>query len=83
MSELRVELPPDVSVEDARLLLMIKLFEAGKLSLGQAATGASYSKRAFMELLGKAGVPVFDYPADELRQEAELRRNRPSWTAPA
>jgi predicted HTH domain antitoxin len=72
MGELRVELPPDVPAEEARLLLMAKLFETGRLSLGQAARLAGYSKRAFMELLGKHGVPVFDYPAEELREEASL-----------
>ena len=71
MSELRIELPSEVPVEEARLLLMAKLFETGRLSLGQAAAGAGYSKRAFMELLGKLRVPVFDYPADELEAEIE------------
>jgi predicted HTH domain antitoxin len=69
MSELKVELPPEVPVEEARLLLTIKLFETGRLSLGQAARMAGYSKKAFMELLGKAGVPVFDYPSGELQKE--------------
>ena len=71
MNELRVELPPEVPVEEARLLLMAKLFEAGRLSLGQAAKGAGYSKATFMELLGKLGVPVFDYPPEDLRAEVE------------
>ena len=72
MSELKVELPPDVPVEEARLLLMAKLYELGKLSLGQAASSAGYSKRTFMELLGKLNIPVFDYPAEGLQQEAAL-----------
>jgi len=70
MNELKVELPPEVPVEEARLLLTIKLFETGRLSLGQAARLAGHSKRAFVELLGKLGVPVFDYPAQELEEEA-------------
>ncbi len=72
MSELIIELPPEVQNEEAKLLLMIKLFETGKLSLGQAAKFAGYSKRAFMELLGKYGVPVFDYPDTELEGEINL-----------
>jgi len=71
MSELKVELPPEVPVEEARLLLTIKLFETGRLSLGQAARMAGYSKKAFMELLAKAGVPVFDYSAAELQEELD------------
>jgi len=50
-------------------LLATKLYETGRLSLGQAAKLAGYSKRTFMELLGKNGVPVFDYPADDLKRE--------------
>ena len=72
MSELRLELPSEVPVEEARLLLMVKLFETGRLSLGQAAKSAGYSKRAFIEILGKLDVPVFDYSAEELRREAAL-----------
>ena len=69
MSTLNVELPPEVSTEEARFLLMSKLYETGRLSLGQAAALAGYSKRAFIELLGKAQVPVFDYPANELEDD--------------
>ncbi len=36
MSELKVDLPPEVPVEEARLLLTVKLFETGRLSMGQA-----------------------------------------------
>ena len=48
---------------------MSKLYETGRLSLCQAAALAGYSKRAFIELLGKAQVPVFDYPSTELEDE--------------
>ncbi|MEH1871632.1 UPF0175 family protein [Nostoc sp.] len=72
MNQLTVELPPNISIEEARLLLTIKLFETGKLSLGQAAKLAGYSKRTFIELLGKMGIPVVDYPAEELELEISL-----------
>ncbi len=72
MSELRVQLPPEVPVEEARLLLMAQLYEKGRLSLGQAASLAGYSKPTFMELLGKLGVAVFDYPAEDLQREMDL-----------
>jgi len=32
---------------------------------------AGYSKRVFMELLGKHGVAVMDYPASELQDDLE------------
>ena len=69
MNALEVQLPQDISVEEARLLLMVKLFEMGKLSVGQAADLAGYSKHTFIELLGKLGVSVIDYPPEELEQE--------------
>ena len=48
---------------------MAKLFETGRLILGQAAKLAGYSKPTFIELLGKLDVPVVDYPAEDLEQE--------------
>ncbi len=69
MSQLKVDLPPEVSADEARVLLAMKLFETGRLSLGQAAKMADYSKQGFLEILAKAGIPVFDYPASELKDE--------------
>lgn len=72
IKELQLQLPPEVEVEEARLMLAMKLYETGRLSLGQAAKLGGYSKRTFMELLGKNGVAVFDYPAEDLEQEMNL-----------
>ena len=70
--ELKVSLPITVSADEARLLLAVKLYEVGKVTLGQAAKLAGFSKRAFMEILGRYGVPVFNYSAEDLRQEFGL-----------
>jgi predicted HTH domain antitoxin len=70
--ELRVTLPFSLSEDEAKLLLAVKLYEVGKVSLGQAAKLAGFSKRAFMEILGRYHVPIFDYSSDELRQEVDL-----------
>ena len=70
MSELRVKLPSEVSIEDARFLLAVKLYETDRVSLGKAAEIAELSKPAFMDLLGKLRVPVIAYPADDLDGEA-------------
>lgn len=71
MGELKLHLPPEVSPEEAMVLLAAKLYERGTLSLGQAAEFAGYSKRAFMELLDRYEVPIFDHPAEELAGEIE------------
>jgi predicted HTH domain antitoxin len=52
-----------------RTLLAVKLFEVGKVSLGQAAKIANFSKKAFMDVLGHYRVPVCNYEAEELQQE--------------
>ncbi len=72
MNELKVMLPSEIKTDEARLFLMMKLYEVGKLSLGQAASLAGYSKATFMELLGKYHIPVFDYPAEDLEEEINL-----------
>ena len=72
MQQLVLELPIEIPIAEAKLLLAAKLFELGRLSLGQAAELAGYSKATFMELLGSLNVPVFDYPAEELQQELAL-----------
>ena len=68
---LTVQLPITVSDDEARLLFAVKLYEVGRASLGQAARMAGFSKRAFMEILGRYNVPVFNYPPDELGRELE------------
>ncbi|NER25438.1 MAG: UPF0175 family protein [Symploca sp. SIO1C2] len=71
-NQLTIELPIDITLQEAKFLLAAKLFETGKLSLGQAAELSEYSKPTFMELLGKVGIPVFDYPPEDLEQEMNL-----------
>lgn len=69
MATLSIELPPDITAEEARLVLAIKLFEEHRISLGKASELAGYSKAAFMEIAGKHGVAVFDLPPGELADE--------------
>ena len=71
MSTLTIDLPFGVDPDEARLLLTMKLFEEGKISLGKAAEMSGYSKRTYMELLGRRGIPVFNYPPEELERELE------------
>lgn len=68
---MKVELPHNLSEDEAKLLLAVKLFEVRKVSLGQAAKIAELSKRAFMEILGRYGVPIFRYSPEELQNEVD------------
>jgi len=72
MNNLSLELPPNVSSDEARLFLAAKLYEVGKLSLGKATQLSGYSKSTFIELISKMGIPVINYPAEDLERELSL-----------
>lgn len=67
--ELKLELPANLSKDEVQTLLAVKLFESERVSLGQAARLAGYSKRAFIEVLGRHQIPVVNYSPEELREE--------------
>jgi len=71
MKTLNIDLPEnlDLDVLDARLIKAAKLYEQGRLSLGEAAQAAGISKRTFIELLGKYNVSLFNYGAEELEED--------------
>jgi predicted HTH domain antitoxin len=69
--ELKIDLPESLSEEEAKILLAVKSFEVGKLTLGQAAQMAELSRRSFLEILGRYKVPVFNYSPEDLRRELE------------
>jgi len=68
-TDFSVELPPFVTKDEAVLMMAAKLYETGRLSLGQAATAAGYSLRAFVDVLGHLGVPVINYTSADLAAE--------------
>lgn len=51
--------------------LAINLFEAGQVSLAQAAKLAGLSQEAMLERLGEVGAVVVDYPPEELSAELD------------
>ncbi|HEU4555416.1 MAG TPA: UPF0175 family protein [Chitinophaga sp.] len=62
----KVELDPRETVR----FLAAKLYEAGRLSLGQAAELAGLSKVAFSEVLGDYDVSLINYPAPDIERDA-------------
>lgn len=64
-------LPKGVNISDSELKMIVaaKLFEMGELSSGQAAEMAGITKREFLESVGKYGVSIFGYDADELKAD--------------
>lgn len=73
MKTLTLNIPDSLELDEgeAAMLLATKLFEQKKLSLGQAAQLAGFSKRTFMELLSRNNIPVIDYDPSELANDIQ------------
>lgn len=71
MKTLTLSVPESLDVNDQELAMLVssRLYEQGRLSLGQAAEVAGLSKRAFAELLGSYGVSIFNAPASDLASD--------------
>ena len=71
MKTLTINIPHTADIDDkeARMALASKLYERGKLTLGQAAELAGYSKETFMELLSEYNIDLINYSADELDED--------------
>ena len=59
----------DMDNREIAMLVASRLYEQGKLSLGQAAEVVGLSKRTFAELLGSYNVSIFNYPASDLSKD--------------
>jgi predicted HTH domain antitoxin len=66
-----LQMPDNLEVDNKQLAMLLasKLYEMGKLSLGQAAEVAGISKRAFAELLGSYNVSIFNYPPSDISRD--------------
>jgi len=69
MKTMTVQIPDNLDEREAKTMLAAKLYEKGSLSLGQAAELAGYTKRTFMEVLGRYDVSVFSYSETELEKD--------------
>ena len=73
MKTLTLNVPDSLDIDDKEvaIILATKLYEQGRLSLGQAAVLVGLTKRNFIELLGRYNVSVFNYPASELSRDVK------------
>jgi len=73
MKNLILKIPDHLDLDDkeASMMLAAKLYEKGRLTLGEAATLAGYTKREFMEKLADHDVSVFNYSADQLDKDVK------------
>lgn len=77
MKTLTITLPEmvDVDEKEAKTMLAAKFYEQGKLSLGQAAELAGYSKRTFMDILSNYDVSIFNFLETELDNDIANAKN--------
>ncbi len=59
----------EINVQEAKTMLAANLYEIGKLSLGQAADLAGYSKKTFIELLGNFNISLFNGSESDLEND--------------
>lgn len=71
MKTLTVNLPENSDIANRELIILLasKLYEQGKLSLGQATELARLTKRTFAELLSHYDVSIFNFPATDLTSD--------------
>lgn len=73
MTTITIEVPDSLGEyqKDTVRFIAAKLYESGKLSLGQAAVMSGLTKRTFAELLNDYGVSYINYSVDDLKDELD------------
>lgn len=68
---IQLNLPESLNISkfEVSMLLASKLFDEGLISSGQGATMVGLSKHAFIEMLGKYKVSVFQYTIEEIDED--------------
>ncbi len=71
MKSVTLKLPEllEMGNDELAMVMAARLYELGKVSLGQGADIAGVSKRTFAELLGKYNVSIFNYPPSDLARD--------------
>lgn len=69
---LTINIPEGLNLNEKETIrfLAAKMYEDGKLSLGQAAELAGLSKVAFSEILADFDVSIINYPSSEVVKDA-------------
>lgn len=72
MRQLTLHIPDrlDLDEREARRFMAAKMYEVGKLSLGEAAELAGLSKVAFAEILADYDVSLINYPPSDIAKDA-------------
>jgi predicted HTH domain antitoxin len=72
MNTITLQIPDtfELNPKDTVRFLAAKLYESGKLSLGQAAELANLSKSTFAEILADYGVSIINYTFEDVISDA-------------
>jgi len=72
MKYFTLDIPDSLNLDEreTKRFLAAKMFESGKLSLGQAADLAGLSKVAFSEILADYDVSLVNYPPTDISRDA-------------
>lgn len=72
MKVINLNIPDNIELSEVetRRFLAAKLFEVGKLSLGQAAELAGLTKLTFAEILSDYNVSLINYSSDDVINDA-------------
>jgi predicted HTH domain antitoxin len=62
------------SNKEMEVLIAVKLFESGALTMSQAAKSVDYTMSAFMNLLKNYNVSVINHPASDLESDVSSAR---------
>lgn len=73
MRHLTLNIPDTIDLDDKEVTLFLaaKLYESGKLSVGQAAELVGLTKKTFAELLGKYNVSIFNFPSKDIARDVK------------
>ena len=73
MKTLTLTIPDSLDLTNRELVMLVasRLYEQGKLSLGQAAELAGLTKRTFAEVLNQYNVSIFNFPSTDLSSDVE------------
>lgn len=76
MKTIELQLPDELEADKQELktFFAAKLFEAGRLTMSQAAKSAGYTISEFMDLLKDYNVSVINYPASDLESDVSNAR---------
>jgi predicted HTH domain antitoxin len=71
MKTLTFNVPDSLDLDEKEIAMLVatRLYEQGKLSLGQAAELVGMIKRSFAEILSRYNVSIFNYPTSDLSKD--------------